>query len=182
MSQTLLDTHVPGDISNVSRLLVDTGAAVDPITGKPGSLTYDFLVNNFMGLWKSYGLYPELRLANEARTEKALSTHRSYLARNLKYFIENGDDAMIRQTIQKIFNTFVRQYTDDPGLSQKKFYEYMQEYIKDFGRHPLLRTWSKEDLQRRWTENSENAGKVRSSARKDLLKSIEEELTLRGVR
>lgn len=181
VSESLLGKKIPGDPTNVSRLLIETGQTTDTMTGKPGSLTFDFMVNNLLGMWKSYAINPEARLINEGRTQKKLSETRSFLTRKLSYHIENGNDAVTKDILGKVFATFSKQYSADPGLAQKKFTEWMIQHMKEFGRHPLLRTWSEEELMTRFLNASSFAERERSRARDDIMESIRRELLMRKL-
>lgn len=173
---------VPGDITNVSRFLTETGQAIDPLTGKPGSFTFDFFINNTSGLWRSYAINPETRLINEGRQERHLSSIRSHLSRNLSFYLENGDDHIATGILNKVFKTFAKQYTNDPGMAQRKFQEWLDRRVKQIGRHPMLRNWSEDELRKRLADASSFSGQVRSRAREDMVRAIKKEWALRQRR
>ncbi|KKK50494.1 hypothetical protein LCGC14_3124470, partial [marine sediment metagenome] len=81
----------PTGITNISRGLVDTGNAVDPMTGLPGSFGNDFFLNN-VGVWKSYLATSEQQLSNESLTERHMGEIRTGLTRNLAFHLENGNE------------------------------------------------------------------------------------------
>jgi hypothetical protein len=170
---------VPGDITNASRFLSDTGMAVDTQTGEPGNMNFDFLMNNTNGLWQSYAVRPETRLMNEGRQEESLSKIRGYYGKQISYFAQNNDWDTVTQLTEKAFSTFTRQYAADPGVAQEKFSEWMQRYLKSFGNHPGLRGMSAEELQARFNLASKNAKEMRSGSRRDIMSAIDKEQRIR---
>lgn len=171
---------VPGDITNASKFLSDTGMAVDTQTGEPGNMTFDFLMNNTNGLWQSYSVRPEVRLMNEGRQEEALSKVRGYYGKQISYYAQNNDWDTVTQLTEKAFSTFTRQYAADPGVAQEKFAEWMNRYLKSFGNHPGLRNMSQEELQARFNLASKNAKEMRSGARRDIMGAIDKERRIRA--
>ena len=179
LSDEMLGMHIPGDVTNVSRLLIESGLNKDPATGKPGSPTFDMIINNGLGLWRSYSANPEAQLINEGRQEMALSELRTYLSKNLSYHVANGNDKLAGDILYKVYTSYARQYAADPGMAQEKFKEWTLSRIKDFGRHPQLRNWSEEDLIRRFSQVSDITKGIRTQARRDLLTFLKTQLTLR---
>jgi hypothetical protein len=165
----------PGDITNASRFLTDTGQAIDPNTGEPGNMNFDFLMNNTNGLWQSYAVRPEVRLLNEGRQEEALAKVRGYYGKQLDYFAQNNDWETASDITERVFSTFSRQYAADPGMAQDKFSEWMQRYLKSFGQHPGLRNMSEDELKARFNLASQNAKELRSESRRDLMRVIDRE-------
>ena len=172
-------TDLPGDITNVSRFLIDSGQAVDPITGEPGNFTFDFLLNNLNGLWQTHAVRPEVRLANEERQQAALGEIRSFYSKQLSFYAKNNDWKAAEGVIEKVFSTFSRQYSASPAMAQDKFADWMKRNIKFFGRHPALRSLSEEEILARFSTASDFSRGARTQARKDLLTVLEREQSLR---
>jgi len=172
---------IPGDVTNASRFLSDTGMAVDTQTGEPGNMNFDFLMNNTNGLWQSYAVRPETRLMNEGRQEEALSKVRGYYGKQISYFAQNNDWDTVTQLTEKAFSTFTRQYAADPGVAQAKFSEWMGRYLKSFGNHPGLRGMSAEELQARFNLASKHATEMRSGSRRDIMSAIDKERRIRAA-
>ena len=169
----------PTGITNVSRFLTDTGQAIDPMTGRPGSMSQDFLLNNF-GAWKSYASSGEQQLANEAMADKNMEQIRNSMTRNLKYHLENQNEKDVVRLLSNVQATFANQYVYDPLLAQNKYTEWLERHAETIGRHPKLRGWSEEELIARLQEAGELAGYARSSARTKLLETLRNELALKG--
>jgi hypothetical protein len=171
----------PTGITNVSRFLTDTGQAIDPMTGRPGSMSQDFLLNNF-GAWKSYASTGEQQLANEAMADRNMEQIRNNLTRNLKYHLENQNEKDVVRLLSSVQATFANQYVYDPMLAQNKYTLWLERHAKTIGRHPKLRGWSQEELIARLQEAGELAGYSRSSARNKLLETLRNEIRLQGGR
>ena len=139
-TEWLTGEPVSGDITNMSRALIDTGAAIDPTTGRPGSFTNDFFLKNF-SIWKSWAADPAVKLANETGTEKHLRDVRNLLSKNLSFYLENGNDGRATDILTNVMSTFSRQYPGDPKLAQEKYSEWLERRISSIGRHPRLRTF-----------------------------------------
>jgi hypothetical protein len=169
----------PTGITNVSRFLTDTGQAIDPMTGRPGSMSHDFLLNNF-GAWKSYSATAEQQLANEAMADRNLEKVRNNLTKNLKYHLENQNERDVVRILSNVQATFANQYVYDPLLAQNKYTAWLERHAKTLGRHPKLRGWSEEELIARLEEAGELAGYARSSARNKLIDTLRTELMLKG--
>ena len=169
----------PGSVFNVSRALVDTGNAIDPMTGLPGSFGHDFLLNNF-GVWKSYATSAEQQLANEGLADKNLTQVRNYLSKNLAYNLENGNDAEVVSTLSEVQATYANQYVHDPRLAQEKYTEWLTRYTKQLGRHPKLRGWTEDEIQARLIEVGKMAGGFRSQARQQMLEALRREMLMRS--
>jgi hypothetical protein len=179
---TTPQTSLPGDptgITNINRLLVDTGNAIDPMTGLPGSLNHDFFLNNF-SLWKSYSASGEQELANEEKTEQHMQEIRNHISRNLRFHLENGNDTEIVNMLSRVQGTFSQQYVHDPRIATAKYAEWLERYTKDIGRHPRLRNWSEDELKDRLASSLFTQGEARSAARNNMLQSLRDELTVRG--
>jgi hypothetical protein len=171
----------PVGISNVSRFLTDTGQAIDPMSGRPGSMSQDFLLNNF-GAWKSYAATGEQQLANEAMADRNMEKIRSNLTKNLKYHLENQNERDVVNILSNVQATFANQYVYDPMLAQNKYTLWLERHASTIGRHPKLRGWSQEELIARLQEAGELAGYARSSARNKLIDTLRNELMLKGER
>lgn len=179
-SQHALGTDLPGDITNVSRALIDSGSKLDPITGRPGNLTSDMLLKNF-GLWKSWATDPANRLSNELGTEKHLQQIRSYATKNLAFHLENGHDTEVLKTLNTIMTTFSQQFVDNPARAQEKYNEWLQRHLSKIGRHPRLRQWSEDELRERLQHASDFARRERGKARDDMLKFLHQQLAQRTL-
>jgi hypothetical protein len=182
MKLTTPDVPIWGDptgMTNMSRFLTDTGQAVDPMTGRPGSMGQDFLLNNF-GAWKSYAASGAQQLANEARADSHLETIRNNLTKNLKYHLENQNEKDVVSILSNVQATFANQYVYDPLLAQNKYTEWLERHAETIGRHPKLRAWSAEELIARLQEAGELAGYARSHARTKLLEALRNEIMLKG--
>ncbi|KKL92486.1 hypothetical protein LCGC14_1884170, partial [marine sediment metagenome] len=174
--------NLPGDptgITNVSRGIVDTGNAVDPMTGLPGSFGHDFFLNN-VGAWKAYAATSEQQLSNEGLTERHMSEIRTGLTRNLAFHLENGNEKQTVDILSRIQSSFAKQYLHDPRLAQLKYTEWLERRQKMIGRHPKLRNWSKDELLSRIRRAGQAAGEARMGARARLVQSLKDELRVRG--
>jgi dGTP triphosphohydrolase len=180
ISQQLLGRPLPGDPTNMSRMMVDMGSAVDPVSGKPGNLTHDFLLKNF-GTLKSWGTDPNIQLANEGKTEQHLSATRTHLSKNLSYHLENGDDGNAGRILTSVQSTFVRQYADNPAKAQEEFRKWLERRVNQIGRHPRLRNWNEDELLQRLNQASAFAGEARQKARTDMQKALQDQLIIRGA-
>jgi hypothetical protein len=169
----------PTGVTNVSRFLTDTGQAIDPMTGRPGSMSQDFLLNNF-GAWKSYASTGEQQLANEAMADRNMEKIRNNLTKNLKYHLENQNEKNVVDILSNVQATFANQYVYDPLLAQNKYTLWLERNAETIGRHPKLRGWSQEELISRLQEAGELAGYARSSARNKLIDTLRNELMLKG--
>lgn len=178
---TTPDVPLWGDFTgttNVAKGLIDTGNAIDPMTGMPGSMSQDFLLNNF-GVWKSWASSAPQQLANEQTADKNLSLVRSNLTKNLAYHLENGNEKEAVEILSKVQATFANQYVHDPLMATNKYTEWITSHAKEIGRHPKLRKWSEEDLIARLKEAGELSGYARSAARQQLIEALKTELALR---
>ncbi len=169
----------PTGVTNISRGLIDTGNAIDPMTGLPGSSLHDAVLNNF-GTWKSYVATGEQQLANEALTEKSMSEVRGHLSRNLTYYLENGQEEETVDILSEIMATFSNQYAGDPQRAQTEYTEWLVRHTQQLGRHPKLRNWSQEELVARLRSEGAKHGKERSAAHQNILETLRNELKLRG--
>ena len=172
--------QIPGDITNWSRLLTDTGIAIDPTTGKPGSLTQDFILNN-SALWKSYAANPATRLANEGLADKNQEKVRTYFAKNLDYYLTNGMDEASLGILGKVQRSFAKQYMGDPQMAQEKYEDWLKRRLKKIGQHPRLSGWTNEELTARFEAASSFAKEARGQARTELLKFIRDEQSIRRM-
>lgn len=180
VSEQLLGKALPGDITNMSRFLIDTGIKIDPATGKPGSLSQDFVLNNF-GMWKSYAAKPETRLANESIAQKNLEKTRTYLAKNLDYYLANGQDTESLEILGKVQRSFAKQHMGDPRTAQDKYDEWLKRKLKKIGQHPRLSSWSAEELKTRMRTASSFAREARGQARDEMVKFIQDEQRIRNM-
>ena len=171
---------IPGDITNWSRFLTDTGIAIDPATGKPGSLTQDFILNN-SALWKSYAAGPATRLANEGLADKNQEKVRTYFAKNLDYYLANGMDEPALGILSKVQRSFAKQHLGDPTVAQEKYEAWLKKRLKKIGQHPRLSSWSNEELSARFQAASDFAKEARGQAREELLKFIRDEQSIRQM-
>jgi hypothetical protein len=169
----------PTGVTNVSRFLTDTGQAIDPLSGRPGSMSQDFLLNNF-GAWKSYASTGEQQLANEAMANRNMEQIRNNMTRNLKYHLENQNEKDVVRLLSNVQATFANQYVYDPLLAQNKYTQWLERHVKTIGRHPKLRGWSEEELVERLEEAGKLAGYARSSARTKLIETLKNELALKA--
>ncbi len=182
LKTTTPQVEFPGDptgITNVSRLQIDTGNAIDQMTGLPGNFGHDFFLNN-IGIWKSYVATGEQQLSNESLTERHMGTVRSNLTRNLAFHLENGNDDETVDILSEVQGTFAQQFLHDPRLAQLKYSEWLERRHQTIGRHPKLRNWSEEELLSRLRLAGHAAGEARMRARSLLLQTLRDELRVRG--
>lgn len=179
-TQQMFGTAFPGDISNVSKLLIDMGASVDPSTGKPGNLSLDLLLNNF-GMWKSYSADPKTQLANEVSTDDNMEQIRTYLKKNLDYHLQNGNDDIAMTILTKLQGTYSRQYADNPRKAQEKYDAMLEKLRGSIGKHPKLRRWSEDELKERIREAGGFAGEERGKSRDLLISAMKKELMIRRL-
>lgn len=180
VSEAFLGKSLPGDFTNMSRALIDTGIAIDPASGKPGNLSQDFVLNNF-GMWKSYAAKPDTRLSNEGLADQNQEQIRTYLAKNLDYHLANGQDDLSTDILSKVQRSFAKQYVGNPREAQKKFGEWLKRKTKAIGQHPRLRSWSKEELEQRLHTSSSFAEEARGQARDEMIKFLQEETRIRNM-
>jgi len=178
LSEALLGKALPGDITNASRALIDMGIQRDPLSGKPGNFSLDFVLNN-AGMWKTFAASPATRLANEGLAQKNQESVRTYLAKNLDYYLANGQDDNSTKVMEKIQRSFAKQYVGDPRLAQEKYTDWIKRRMKKIGQHPRLKTWSQEELEKRLDIASSYAAEAREFARKDMIEFLQQEQRLR---
>jgi len=178
LSEALLGKALPGDITNASRALIDMGIQRDPLSGKPGNFSLDFVLNN-AGMWKTFAASPATRLANEGLAQKNQESVRTYLAKNLDYYLANGQDDNSTKVMEKIQRSFAKQYVGDPRLAQEKYTDWIKRRMKKIGQHPRLKTWSQEELEKRLDIASSYAAESREFARKDMIEFLQQEQRLR---
>ena len=179
---TTPQTNMPGDptgVTNINRLLIDTGNAIDPQTGMPGSLNHDFFLNN-VSLWKSYAATGETQLANEGKTEKHMQNIRNHISRNLAFHLENGNDTEVVNMLSRVQGTFAQQFAFDPRQATAKYGEWLEKYTEAIGRHPKLRNWTEDELKERLQQSLYTQGEARSAARDNMLQAMRDELTIRS--
>jgi hypothetical protein len=162
------------DPTNIARLGIDVGAAIDPMTGFPGSFSHDFLINNF-GTWKSYAATGERQLVNEQMTEKHLGEVRNYLTKNLGYHLENGNEKETVEILSEIQSTFSNQYSDDPRRASTEWTEWLTRQHKTIGKHPMLRNWTQDEIINRIRQVGSASGDIRHQARETMLKTLRDE-------
>ena len=180
LSQAITGHHLPGDFTNVSRALIDTGIKIDPLSGKAGSLSQDFVLNN-SGMWKSFAASPATRLANEGMAQRNQEAVRTYLAKNLDFYLVNGEDEQSVGILEKIQKSFAKQYVGDPRLAQEKYDDWVKRRIKKIGQHPRLKTWSKEELENRLRTSGSYASETRGMAREEMIKFLQQETRIRNM-
>jgi hypothetical protein len=171
----------PTGITNVSRFLIDTGNAIDPMTGRPGSFSHDFWLNNF-GVFKSYAATGEQQLANESKTEQHMYKIRKHLAKNLDYHLNEGNEADIVEILSEIQGSFAEQYQHSPLIAQEKYTRYLKGISQRLGQHPKLRQWTQKDIIDRLDRAGAWSGEARNRAREELLESLRNEYRLKGKR
>jgi hypothetical protein len=171
----------PTGVTNVSRFLIDTGNAVDPMTGRPGSFSHDFWLNNF-GIFKSYTATGEQQLANESKTEQHMYKIRKHLAKNLDYHLNEGNEADIVEILSEIQGSFAEQYQHSPLIAQDKYTRYLKGISQRLGQHPKLRQWTQDDIIDRLDRAGAWSGEARNRAREELLESLRNEYRLKGKR
>ena len=159
---------IVGDISNISRLLVDTGQDRDMRTGNYGSLTNDFFLRNF-SILKSQAISAEQGLLNENMREEHLRDIRNLHSKNLAFFLENGKEAEAIDVLTKVMSTFTKQHIDDPLKAQVKYGEWLSSRAKQIGRHPRLRNWSEDEIKERLSKISDYIGHERWDAREKMI-------------
>jgi hypothetical protein len=169
----------PTGITNISRFLIDTGNAIDPMTGRPGSMTNDFWINNF-GVFKSYAATGAQQLANESKTEQHMYKIRKHLAKNLDYHLNKGNEMEIVQILTEIQGSFAEQYQHSPLVAQEKYTRYLKGISDRLGQHPKLRQWSQADIEDRLEKAGQWAGQERNRAREELLETLRKEYMLKG--
>jgi hypothetical protein len=174
--------HLPGDITNVRRLLVDTGQSVDAITGRPGGPVLDLLLNN-LGMWKSYRGSGETQLVNQRVSEDRIySEIRNHHSRQLRFFVMNGDDANIGNVVRRIFNTFSEQYRDNPAMATRQFKKWYKSQLNTIGEHPALRSLSKDELDALFELNIQKTSEIRGQSLKTIIEAIKTERAARDVK
>ncbi|KKN92380.1 hypothetical protein LCGC14_0208710 [marine sediment metagenome] len=169
----------PTGVTNISRFLIDTGNAIDPMTGRPGSMTNDFWINNF-GVFKSYAATGEQQLANESKTEQHMYKIRKHLAKNLDYHLNKGNEREIVQILTEIQGSFAEQFQHSPLVAQEKYTRYLKGISDRLGQHPKLRQWSQADIEDRLEQAGQWAGEARNRAREELLEALRKEYLLKG--
>lgn len=181
MFEAATGEKIPGDITNVAKLLVDTGVKLDPMTGKPGSFSHDFVLNN-LSMWRSYAADPATRLSNEGKTEQHQGQVRSFLSRQLSFHLAQGNDDAVNDILQSVMSTFTRQHIDNPRLAQEKYAEWIERRLRMVGRHPKLRNWNEEEMLTRLRQASNFAVESRVQAREEMLDTLRSEMKIRKLR
>ena len=171
----------PTGITNVSRALIDTGNAIDPMTGRPGSMTNDFWLNNF-GVFKSYAASGSQQIANEAKTEKHMFDIRKHLSKNLDYHLSKGNEREIVEILTDIQGSFAEQFQHSPLVAQDKYTRYLKGIADRLGQHPKLKHMRKEEMIDRLSQAGEWAGQERNHAREELLSTLRKEHLLKTQR
>lgn len=179
-SEYMFGEPIAGDITNVSKLLMDSGLKVDPATGKPGNFTNEMFLKNF-GMWKSWAADPANKLMNEQSTEFHFQEVRSYASKNLAYYLENGEDEKAADILSKVMATFSNQYADDPRAAQEKYGEWLKKRAKAIGKHPRLRSWSEKEIEERLTKTIRFSADERGRARDEMMKFLSNQLTNRRL-
>ncbi len=171
----------PTGITNINKLLVDTGNAIDPMTGLPGSLNHDFFLNNF-SLWKSYAASAPQQISNEAKTEEHMQAVRNHLSRNLRFHLENGNDKEIVSLLSRVMGTFSQEFTHDPRKATGKYAEWMDKWVSAIGRHPKLRNQTEDEIRDKLNQAFFAQGEARSAARNNMIQAMRDELRVRTGR
>jgi hypothetical protein len=161
----------PTGLTNISKAMIDTGNAIDPMTGRPGSMTTDFLLNN-LGIFKSYQATGEQQLANEQIAEKHLTKVRNHLSKNLDFHTSEGNEKDVIDILTDIQGTYAEQYIHNPMMAQNKYTEWLQRHRKQLGQLPGLRGWSDDELEARLERAGRMAGSYRNKAREQLLQAL----------
>lgn len=179
-SEAILGRALPGDITNVSRLLQDTGSAIDPNTGKPGSLTHDFLLKN-LGIGKSWSAHGSVALANETETERAMAKVRNYLSRQLSHYAANGDQDKLMKVLTDVMETYTKQYASEPGKATEEYRKWVEGKLGSLGTFPRLRNWSKDEMVHRMARSFEHARDSRSYARSMIQDTIKKQMAIKSL-
>ncbi len=178
LSEHLTGTPLTGDITNVSRLLVDTGIAIDPNTGKTGSLSHDFLLKN-LGMGKSWGATGPVALSNETETEKHMGQVRNHLSKQLSYYSANGKEDRMMKVLTDVMSTFSKQYADNPARAHQKYGEWVESKLDQIGQFPRLRGWSQEEMRERLAKSVEFGAQSRGQARQEIINTLQNQLMLK---
>lgn len=169
------------NVTNLRRLVVDTGMYNDSVTGRPGSPVFDFVLNT-SGLWKSYEARGEILEANRMRVEQqAFGELRSYYAKQLTFYAENQEDQGIHHSIQAVFDSYNAEYMGDPMIANEKFGEWLKSQAGALGRHPALRGMSDEELTSQIEKSVKFASKMRGSSYDAWRASLAKERQVRAL-
>jgi hypothetical protein len=169
----------PTGLTNISKALIDTGNAIDPMTGRPGNMTTDFLLNN-VGIFKSYSATGEQQLANEQLAEKHLTKVRNHLSKNLDFHTSEGNEKDVVDILTDIQGTYTEQYLHSPVMAQNKYTEWLERHVEQLGQLPGLRGWSENELIERLQRAGKMAGGYRSKAREQLLQALRNAQRMKG--
>jgi hypothetical protein len=167
------------DPTNMARLGIDSGLVIDPVTGRPGNLSFDMFMNNFTGI-KSYATDPSNRLFNESLHEQHYTEQISAATRNLRAYAENGMEDETVGRLRMIQSIFAKKHSESPQLAERKYAEWLKRHLDSIGKHPRLKGWSKEELEGRITEMSRFSEEYRGRARSDMVELIKGQLALKG--
>jgi len=132
-------------------------------------------------MWKSFAASPATRLANEGMAQRNQEAVRTYLAKNLDFYLVNGEDEQSVGILEKIQKSFAKQYVGDPRLAQEKYDDWVKRRIKKIGQHPRLKTWSKEELENRLRTSGSYASETRGMAREEMIKFLQQETRIRNM-
>jgi hypothetical protein len=168
-----------GSQVNVNRIFTDMGLQEDARTGKPGNIVYDFLLNSFSGVSKSWKATPQQRLLNESIREGNFQEIRTMYTKNLRQASFSGNEGEVNESLQRVFNTFIMQY-DDPAQAQLKFTEWANRQLDAIGTLPRLRGFSRDELEMKLMQASKFAAENRSRYARQQVLAIQEEILLRG--
>ena len=167
------------DPTNVSQALIDSGQWLDPRTNKPGNFTYSGVLNN-LGLIKSYVGSPAQMGQNQMREQKYAEQVRTYLTKNLDFYIKNGDRESSSAVLKDIMATFTMQHSGDGYKAQIKYNEWMKRNEKTLWQDPKLRGLDPQDFQRMVSEAGKFSAENRGVVSQKLLSALRTEMSLRA--
>jgi uncharacterized protein YcfJ len=161
-----------GATSNISRLAEDTGYQVNPRTQHRKNTYEDFILNNF-GALKSYAATPEDRAFNMKQNEQAIQDQRTAIKKQAAYYFVNRREEKAVEYLHKAHKTFDRQYPTDPQMAEKKFAEWMENFIDTVGESPLWGGLSKEEMKNEMIRTRRQLGDMRSRALREWLGGLQ---------
>ncbi|MFQ6010944.1 MAG: LAGLIDADG family homing endonuclease [Nitrososphaerales archaeon] len=165
---------------NTYRLEQDMGKMVNPSTGKPGSWLGDLLINNTV--MRNYASSPEQELFNkQLDKDRTVEKVRGEFTRRFNANARSGNIKGAANELVNVMHTFNKEYT--PGAtSQLKYSEWLVRHARQLHRHPQLRRYSLEDLQRLLIQNIEQINKARNVGLERTIAAVKREFIARQMR
>lgn len=160
---------VAGSTADVSRLYTDTGIRKD-IYGRQANPAQDALLTVF-GVARNYPSRPETQIGNEGVFDRHIQEVRSYIGRQVGFHSANGMDEALLKDLKDVQVTFKAQY-NDASLAQRRYQDWLEQYLSSIGTHPALRGMSQEEILQRLYKASAFADETRGQAQQEMFNML----------